>query len=176
VIRSVAISVLVFASLGTSAARVAGLIARTYYLSADLENHSLVLRINVGWAEIAYFDQNASEQTGFSAPGRRPPTATGIFPPATGHPRLWSFREVVLLLETKALHDAAAHRGDRLSVVGTAASLRHLSRDRADPQSVLAAPLPPETSLHCGYDLTGNVSNVCPECGTQVEHRATSME
>jgi hypothetical protein len=25
--------------------------------------------------------------------------------------------------------------------------------------------------LACGYDLTGNVSGVCPECGTEVEHR-----
>jgi hypothetical protein len=24
---------------------------------------------------------------------------------------------------------------------------------------------------HCGYDLTGNVSGVCPECGTPVGHK-----
>ena len=23
--------------------------------------------------------------------------------------------------------------------------------------------------LHCGYDLTGNVSGICPECGTPVQ-------
>ena len=28
---------------------------------------------------------------------------------------------------------------------------------------------------NCGYDLTGNVSGVCPECGTKV-HGATASE
>jgi predicted RNA-binding Zn-ribbon protein involved in translation (DUF1610 family) len=26
--------------------------------------------------------------------------------------------------------------------------------------------------MHCGYNLTGNVSGVCPECGTAVPARA----
>ena len=27
---------------------------------------------------------------------------------------------------------------------------------------------------HCGYDLTGNVSGVCPECGTEIETNRTT--
>lgn len=30
--------------------------------------------------------------------------------------------------------------------------------------------------VKCGYDLTGNVSGVCPECGTRIETRATPPE
>ncbi len=28
--------------------------------------------------------------------------------------------------------------------------------------------------LSCGYNLTGNVSGVCPECGTDIQHRGSS--
>ena len=28
--------------------------------------------------------------------------------------------------------------------------------------------------LHCGYDLTGNVSGLCPECGSVVGNRSGS--
>ena len=27
-----------------------------------------------------------------------------------------------------------------------------------------------DSLCQCGYDLTGNVSGVCPECGTRIEH------
>lgn len=30
---------------------------------------------------------------------------------------------------------------------------------------------PPHCCRHCGYDLTGNTSGVCPECGTTINHR-----
>jgi hypothetical protein len=30
---------------------------------------------------------------------------------------------------------------------------------------LLLVPIPPGQCRHCGYDLTGNVSGVCPECG-----------
>lgn len=30
--------------------------------------------------------------------------------------------------------------------------------------------------VKCGYDLTGNVSGVCPECGTKVEDRSARIE
>jgi len=30
-------------------------------------------------------------------------------------------------------------------------------------------PLPPDHCQKCGYDLTGNVSGVCPECGEDIE-------
>jgi hypothetical protein len=30
---------------------------------------------------------------------------------------------------------------------------------------------PPGYCRECGYDLTGNVSGVCPECGTPIHHR-----
>ncbi len=31
-------------------------------------------------------------------------------------------------------------------------------------------PLPPDgRCAYCDYDLTGNVSGVCPECGNQIE-------
>jgi hypothetical protein len=29
---------------------------------------------------------------------------------------------------------------------------------------------PPGCCPHCGYDLTGNVSGRCPECGTAIKH------
>lgn len=29
-------------------------------------------------------------------------------------------------------------------------------------------PSPPGYSDHCGYDLTGNISGVCPECGSPI--------
>ena len=29
-------------------------------------------------------------------------------------------------------------------------------------------PIPPDHCPACGYDLTGNISGVCPECGTQI--------
>jgi hypothetical protein len=32
--------------------------------------------------------------------------------------------------------------------------------------SFLDRPFPPRSCQNCGYDLTGNVSGVCPECGT----------
>jgi hypothetical protein len=31
---------------------------------------------------------------------------------------------------------------------------------------------PPRHCQTCGYDLTGNVSGICPECGTPIERRA----
>ncbi len=33
--------------------------------------------------------------------------------------------------------------------------------------------IPPGHCRRCGYDLTGNVSGVCPECGTQIETYST---
>jgi len=30
--------------------------------------------------------------------------------------------------------------------------------------------LSPDHCQHCGYNLTGNVSGTCPECGTTIEH------
>jgi hypothetical protein len=33
-------------------------------------------------------------------------------------------------------------------------------------------PQPPAARLRCGYNLTGNVSGVCPECGRPVEEAA----
>lgn len=32
----------------------------------------------------------------------------------------------------------------------------------------LRKPVPPPGFCRCGYDLTGNLSGVCPECGTAV--------
>jgi hypothetical protein len=34
----------------------------------------------------------------------------------------------------------------------------------------IGSPKPPPAGIcrHCGYSLTGNVSGVCPECGTRV--------
>jgi rubrerythrin len=32
---------------------------------------------------------------------------------------------------------------------------------------LLARRIPPGHCQRCGYNLTGNVSGVCPECGTQ---------
>ena len=34
----------------------------------------------------------------------------------------------------------------------------------------LKEPNPPNTCTRCAYDLTGNVSGVCPECGTAIQH------
>ncbi len=31
-------------------------------------------------------------------------------------------------------------------------------------------PYPPGHCSRCGYDMTGNESGVCPECGTKIEH------
>jgi hypothetical protein len=33
---------------------------------------------------------------------------------------------------------------------------------------------PPGSCAHCGYDLTGNVSGICPECGTPVPFKVSS--
>ena len=33
----------------------------------------------------------------------------------------------------------------------------------------LCRKLRPECCLTCGYNLTGNVSGVCPECGTPID-------
>ena len=37
-----------------------------------------------------------------------------------------------------------------------------------------AAARRPELCPHCGYDLTGNVSGVCPECGTTNKERGAA--
>lgn len=38
--------------------------------------------------------------------------------------------------------------------------------------------VPPDhpTCIECGYNLTGNVSGVCPECGTRMEAKKTDSE
>jgi predicted amidophosphoribosyltransferase len=33
--------------------------------------------------------------------------------------------------------------------------------------------IPPGHCQKCGYDLTGNVSGICPECGTPVEREGS---
>jgi hypothetical protein len=33
----------------------------------------------------------------------------------------------------------------------------------------------PNRCRACGYDLTGNVSGVCPECGTAIDHEAATL-
>lgn len=42
----------------------------------------------------------------------------------------------------------------------------------AIPTAILWCPIrrrpPPHCCQHCGYDLTGNVSGICPECGAEV--------
>lgn len=35
-------------------------------------------------------------------------------------------------------------------------------------------PEPPNECLNCSYDLTGNVSGVCPECGAAIEDAASA--
>ena len=37
-------------------------------------------------------------------------------------------------------------------------------------------PPPPGHCQNCGYNLTGNVSGMCPECGTKVEQRRDCSE
>jgi len=36
--------------------------------------------------------------------------------------------------------------------------------------------LPPNACEHCGYDLTGNVSGRCPECGTPLQEPPATLE
>ena len=38
------------------------------------------------------------------------------------------------------------------------------------PFRVRRRPVPPDHCQACGYNLTGNISGVCPECGTPVAH------
>ena len=36
--------------------------------------------------------------------------------------------------------------------------------------------LNPALCTHCGYDLTGNVSGICPECGSQLERDTPAVD
>jgi len=51
-----------------------------------------------------------------------------------------------------------------LLMIGNVVSAYPTARSASKPQAVLAC-------QRCGYDLTGNVSGVCPECGTGVPGR-----
>jgi hypothetical protein len=177
VIRRAAISILVFLALATVAAWLAGLATRTYYLSADFEKHSLVLRINGGQAEIAYFDGSCFGKLhpfplGLTYAYRLfpalPPDMFGYGPSGKSFyywkPRLSTMPQLTAIIGFPLWAP--------LLIFGTYPSIalilsphwrRRYRRER-------------RLCLHCGYDLTGNVSNVCPECGTQIEDRATSTE
>jgi hypothetical protein len=178
VIRRIAISILVFVSLATAAAWVAGLIARTYYLSADFENHALVLRINGGQAEVAYFDGSCFGKHG-SLPLLGLPYVYRLFPPLPqdiyGYgpsgksfyywkPRLSTIPQLTAIIGFPLWAPVLAFGAYPLiALILSPYWRRRYRRERG-------------LCLHCGYDLTGNVSNVCPECGTQIEDRATSTE
>jgi hypothetical protein len=177
VIRRAAISILVFLSLATAAAWMAGLIARTYYLSADVEHYALVLRINGGQAEIAYFDGSCLGE-------RRPfplglPYAYRLFTPRRqdilGYgPSGKSFycRKPRLSIMPQLTAVIGFPLWGPLLVFGTYPLMTLILSPYWRRRSRRAQGL----CLHCGYDLTGNVSHVCPECGTQIEDRATSSE
>jgi hypothetical protein len=36
--------------------------------------------------------------------------------------------------------------------------------------------IPPGHCRHCGYNLTGNISGVCPECGTPCPQQTTTSQ
>ncbi|UCF32274.1 MAG: hypothetical protein JSV78_08045 [Phycisphaerales bacterium] len=176
-IRRAAISILVFLSLATAAAWVAGLIARTYYLSADFENHALVLRVNGGQAEIAYFNMSCFGRHGTMPWGL--PYAYRLFPPLRpdmfGYgpsgksfyywkPRLSTMPQLTAIIGFPLWAPLLIFGTYPLiALIFSPYWRRRLRRERG-------------LCLHCGYDLTGNVTNVCPECGTQIEDRATSTK
>ena len=54
-----------------------------------------------------------------------------------------------------------------LLVVGLIPTLFLWWRDR---------PLPPDYCQRCGYNLTGNISGRCPECGTQIAESQRALE
>ena len=68
---------------------------------------------------------------------------------------------------------------ERIRAASTKVEKKRLKAERDAEITARTGPLiregrpfyPPGHCQKCGYDLTGNVSGVCPECGTEVARR-----
>src|ERR1044071_4354945 len=86
-------------------------------------------------------------------------------------PYFWSMKHIAGLCSLSLAHEGLfiyAHYRFFMSVVAIAV---YIGLGWVYPVHIDAKPCCP----NCGYDLTGNISGICPECGTEIHARPQDL-